>query len=137
MTSPMRFILVDYPTMSDHINPFFVNVRNVGILATQPNTVIPHPVAFYLPNLVMTVQISSSVTYMCHLSRLHNISYRSCFAYKLDGRPDKKRDNEVFLFQLIPKHSFALSPDLLPPPPFLLPSQHTPPFQPLPLEYSH
>jgi len=58
MTSPMKFILVDCPTMSDHIDPFLVNVRNVGVLATQPNIVAPQPAALYVPNLVMTVQIA-------------------------------------------------------------------------------
>jgi len=57
-TSPMRFILVDCLIMSDNIDPFLVNVRNVGVLATQPNIVAPQPAALYVPNLVMTVQIA-------------------------------------------------------------------------------
>ncbi|XP_069996724.1 uncharacterized protein [Penaeus vannamei] len=57
-TSPMRFILVDCLIMSDNINPFLINVKNVGVLATQPNIVAPQPDALYVPNLVMTVQIA-------------------------------------------------------------------------------
>ncbi|XP_070000759.1 mucin-2-like [Penaeus vannamei] len=57
-TSPMRFILVDCLIMSDNINPFLVNVKHVGVLATQPNIVAPQPDALYVPNLVMTVQIA-------------------------------------------------------------------------------
>lgn len=54
VTSLIKFILVECPTMSGHIDPFHVNV---GILATQPNTIASQPAAFYVPNLVMTIQI--------------------------------------------------------------------------------
>ncbi|XP_069991996.1 uncharacterized protein [Penaeus vannamei] len=55
MTSPMNFILVDYPTLSDHIKPFLVSV---GVLATQPNTVAPQAATLYVPKFIMTIQIA-------------------------------------------------------------------------------
>lgn len=44
--------------MSDHIDPFLVTARHVGVLAIQPNAVTPQPIVFYVPYLVMTVQIA-------------------------------------------------------------------------------
>lgn len=58
MISPMKLILVDCLTVSDHINPFSINVGNIGILATLPNAVVQQPIALNVPKLVMTVQIA-------------------------------------------------------------------------------
>lgn len=52
------FKLAESPSLSDYINLIPVNVRSVGVKAFLPNTGVPKPDAFYVPNLVMADQIA-------------------------------------------------------------------------------
>lgn len=60
--------LVDCPAMSNQIEPFPVNVRNVGILATQPNLV--RIVQIALVNHVHVPTVMTPIMYFI-LAALH------------------------------------------------------------------
>lgn len=65
------------PILTDHI------VRN-GVLATLLITVAPQSAAFYLPNLVMAVQIAQHNHARVYCGGSHNVLYRNYPAYQLE-----------------------------------------------------
>lgn len=67
MTSPMKFEMVSSPVLSGHIAPSPVNVKNVGVLAIQPNIVATHisgPL-YSVPNLAMIFSNCPVQSHLC------------------------------------------------------------------------
>ncbi|XP_037777172.1 uncharacterized protein LOC119574147 [Penaeus monodon] len=76
MTFSIKFILVENPTLSGHIDPSLVNVR---ILASG------HPAkldVLYAPKLVMTIYIAMHKLARANSGGSHDVFYRSCSVYK-------------------------------------------------------
>lgn len=56
MTFPINFILAKSLALSNHTDTSFVSFRNIGILATLPSTVNPHPATLCVAPIIHLVE---------------------------------------------------------------------------------